>query len=356
MSIRELLFSGLALSKSNSAYWSSTKRTLSLSSSSLQKGSLFLPWYSHIITYLSLNNNHPLTHPYIVQHFTNLLTVKKKKRIFFVVNIFSLCFVAGSAMTIIMLLTGLNSCANPFIFLAFSGKLCQTPRAATRSSTCPTSHTELNSESRLRSTNYSPDDKKTRFLTPPPSRDSYLWNCLSILSWSLQIIFRIYLSGIYSICYEQIGGVFRHIFHFICICICVICLVYNICIYVTWFAVNVIYITICILHIIRISTRFNCLLNVLVHKQKISIEIPYVVLIIVSRNKISFWNEVTLLVSCVSPLLPHIIHFGRPVIDFRVLLLLPISGIRNQQRHVLRFILTYCLNWPWIWPDCLSWL
>jgi hypothetical protein len=167
-----------------------------------------------------------------------------------------------------MLLTGLNSCANPFIFLAFSGKLCQTPKAATRSSTCPTSHTELNSESRLRSTNYSPDDQKTRFLTPPPSRDSYLWNCLSILSWSLQIIFRIYLSGIYSIWYKQIGRVFRHIFHFICIFICVICLVYNICIYVTWFAVNVIYITICILHIIRISTRFNCLLNVLVHKQK----------------------------------------------------------------------------------------
>lgn len=92
----------------------------------------------------------------------------------FVVNIMSLCFVAGSAMAIIMLLTGLNSCANPFIFLAFSGKLCQTPRTATRSSTCPTSHTELNYESRLRSTNYSPDDKKTRFLTPPPSRDSYL--------------------------------------------------------------------------------------------------------------------------------------------------------------------------------------
>lgn len=78
----------------------------------------------------------------------------------------------GPAMAIILLLTGLHSCANPFIFLAFSGKLCQTPRAV-RSSTCLTSHTELNSETRLRTTSYSPEDYKGRFLSPP-SRDSYL--------------------------------------------------------------------------------------------------------------------------------------------------------------------------------------
>ncbi|CAG2195439.1 AVPR1A [Mytilus edulis] len=81
----------------------------------------------------------------------------------------------GAAMTIILLLTGLNSCANPFIFLAFSGRLCKSPTTAARTSTCPTSHTELNSETRLRSTNHSPDDHtdKYKFVTPP-AKDSYL--------------------------------------------------------------------------------------------------------------------------------------------------------------------------------------
>ncbi|CAG2195441.1 unnamed protein product [Mytilus edulis] len=76
-----------------------------------------------------------------------------------------------AAMTIILLLTGLNSCANPFIFLAFSGRLCKSPTTAARTSTCPTSHTELNSETRLRSTNDHTD--KYKFVTPP-AKDSYL--------------------------------------------------------------------------------------------------------------------------------------------------------------------------------------
>ena len=51
-----------------------------------------------------------------------------------------LTFFSDAVMVIILLLTGLNSCVNPWIFLAFSGRMCSKTKLTSRQSgyTCTT--------------------------------------------------------------------------------------------------------------------------------------------------------------------------------------------------------------------------
>jgi hypothetical protein len=81
--------------------------------------------------------------------------------------------VSGVAMTIIMLLASLNSCTNPWIYLAFSGKVCVSRdirRSKTRQWTTMTSYTENNGENRLRT--YSTDPRHgRRSPSRSPARD-----------------------------------------------------------------------------------------------------------------------------------------------------------------------------------------
>lgn len=97
-----------------------------------------LDFYSYKRLYKSTDNNTSIISH---QHILN-------DAIFFLINLqyeikkINHCwlFFSDAVMVIILLLTGLNSCVNPWIFLAFSGRMCSQTKLTSRQSgyTCTT--------------------------------------------------------------------------------------------------------------------------------------------------------------------------------------------------------------------------
>ena len=58
-------------------------------------------------------------------------------------------FVSGHLMAIATLLSSLNSCTNPWIYLAFSGRLCKREKRGMTKTWTSTAHTFMNDSSDL---------------------------------------------------------------------------------------------------------------------------------------------------------------------------------------------------------------
>lgn len=120
-----------------------------------------------------------------------------------------LIFFSDAVMVIILLLTGLNSCVNPWIFLAFSGRMCSKTQLTSRQSgyTCTTG---TESDGRYRSSSvYDGNSSIVKFGHVRNSnhmilRNSRFWICQELFTFYLSVYKKIkFISKLYELTFES---------------------------------------------------------------------------------------------------------------------------------------------------------